>query len=180
MTPSGSGSRRCRTILILWLSVFPVVGYSVAAQPLEGAWKSEGYGNVYEIHGSTMKAFEVTTQTCVPGFTATRVGSVRLGLDEVFRVKGRDPITISAGKGPDEKMLDHSIQIHRLPHLPEVCSAPTANTPFGISTYSRALSRSTTLRSAPGIMIGTALSLQVARRSHCTRPRVNSLRFWIR
>jgi hypothetical protein len=118
-------------ILILSLPLFGVGVHSVAAQDLDGVWKSEGYGNVYELDATTMKAFEVTTQTCVPAFTATRVAPPNSGQDEAFRVKGRDPIVISAGKGPDDKLLNRSIQITRLPQLPEVCSVPTANTPLG-------------------------------------------------
>jgi hypothetical protein len=124
-------SRKRQTIVILSLLIVTVGAHSVVARELDGVWKSEGYGNVYELHDNTMNAFEVTTRSCVPAFVATRVASSSLGQDEVFRVKGRDPIVISAGKGKDDKLLNHSIQISRLPQLPEICSIPTANTPLG-------------------------------------------------
>ena len=78
-----------------------------------------------------MKAFEVTTQTCVLGFSATRIARRNLGQDEIFRAKGRDPIIVTAGKGTDDKLVNHSVQIDRLPQLPPVCTAPTENTPLG-------------------------------------------------
>ena len=48
----------------------------IQAQPLDGVWRSQGYGYVYDIHGPALKSFEVTTATCVPGFTATRETSL--------------------------------------------------------------------------------------------------------
>lgn len=109
--------------------MFAVGVHAAATQSLDGVWKSEGYGDVYEIHGSKLRAFEVTTQTCVPSFIATRVAPSGLGQDDLFRVKRGDPIVIGAGEGPNDKVLNHLIQIHHLPQLPELCNAPTANTP---------------------------------------------------
>jgi hypothetical protein len=128
MSGSAAGSVLSLSLLLAG-SLFCVL--PVRAQLLDGAWKSEGYGNVYEIRGNTLKAFEVTTQTCVLGFSATRIPPRNPGQDEIFRAKGRGPIVVSAGKGADDKVLDHSVQIDRLPQLPPVCTAPTENTPLG-------------------------------------------------
>ena len=130
MAPSHAGSLPRYTVLILMLSM-PLLGIrALAAQSLDGVWKSEGYGNVYEARDNTLRAFEVTTQTCVSSFTATRFAPSGLAQNTVFRIKGRDPITINAGTGPDDKWLNHNIRIHRLPRLPEICRTPTANTPL--------------------------------------------------
>jgi Peptidase family S41 len=103
----------------------------IAAQPLDGVWESEGYGNLYELRGNTLKAFEVTTQTCVSVFTSTRVAPPGVGEEAAFRIKGQGSIVITAGQGPDDKLVNHDLRIHRLPQLPEVCRVPTANTPLG-------------------------------------------------
>ena len=125
-------------IPILQLSVFlaglmvPVI--PAAAQSLEGTWQSQGYGNVYEIRGVTLKAFEVTARTCVPGFTAKRLAAAVRGREATFKSQRREVFFISDGSDDDHKLLNHadglaSIRISRLPRLPTVCDAPTADTP---------------------------------------------------
>jgi hypothetical protein len=104
---------------------------SVGAQSLDGVWQSEGYGNVYEIRGKSLNAYDVTTRTCVPDFTATRVTVTNPGRDDTFKARGEDPIVISAGKSDDDRILNRKMRIDRIPQMPAVCSPPTANTPLG-------------------------------------------------
>ena len=47
-------------------------GSEVQKQSLDGVWKSEGYGMVFGIQGTTLKSFEVTATTCVLGDAAQR------------------------------------------------------------------------------------------------------------
>jgi len=124
------GHRKHQMLLVVSLSMLPAA-HSVAGQSLDGFWRSERYGNVYEIHGTTLRAFELTTRTCVAGFTATRIAPSTPRPDEIFRTKGRDPIVVSAGKDADSRLLNHTVQLNRLSGLPAVCSAVTPNTPFG-------------------------------------------------
>jgi hypothetical protein len=54
-----------------------LIGSFVAVAPsqtptLDGVWRSQGYGYVFEIEGTALRAFEVTATTCVPGLTARR------------------------------------------------------------------------------------------------------------
>ena len=104
---------------------------SATAQSLDGVWQSEGYGNVYEIRGKTLNAYDVTTRTCVPDFSATRVVVTNPGHNDTFKARGEDPIVISAGKGDDDRTLNRKMRIDRIPRLPAVCSPPTENTPIG-------------------------------------------------
>jgi hypothetical protein len=60
---------RTMGILIL-LAVSLVTAASALSQSLDGLWRSQGYGYVFELRGSHLKAFEVTSMTCVLGFTA--------------------------------------------------------------------------------------------------------------
>ncbi len=61
-----------------------------AASPksLDGFWRSEGYGYVFEIKGAALNAFEVTTTTCVPGLSAQRQRTLTTGREATF--KSRD------------------------------------------------------------------------------------------
>ena len=109
---------------------------SAATQPVEGVWRSQGYGYVFDIHGTGLKAFEVTTQTCVPGFTARRLTTSAPEREASFKSRNGDLFSISAGGDNDHKLLIHpgalsSLRIDRLPQMPAVCDQPTANTPPG-------------------------------------------------
>lgn len=49
----------------------------------------------------------------------------------MFHARRKTSVTISAGSGPDDRVLDHSIELRRVPRLPEVCTPLTANTAAG-------------------------------------------------
>jgi hypothetical protein len=109
---------------------------SASAQSLDGVWQSHGYGYIYEIHGATLKALEVTTGTCVPGFTANRLTIALAGREATFKAKDGDVFFISPGSDVDHKLLVHheglsNIKIDRLSRMPAVCDLLTANTPLG-------------------------------------------------
>jgi len=106
------------------------------AKPLDGVWRSQGYGNVYLIRGPELKTFEVTATTCVPGVTATRTGAAISGREATFQVKGGDVYFVRSGGEDDHKRLHAAgsasdIRIDRLPGAPEGCDSVTANTPAG-------------------------------------------------
>ena len=113
-------------ILLPWLQ----------AQPLDGVWRSQGYGTVIEIQGPTLKAFQVTTTTCVPGFTAQRDSTPIAGREATFMAPGEQVLFIRAGGAADHKLLHNDgsasdVRIDRLARLPSVCDHPTPNTPAG-------------------------------------------------
>lgn len=56
---------------------------------IEGVWKSRGWGYIYEIRGSALQAFEVTSATCVRGFKAARLPSESPG-QATFRTRSGD------------------------------------------------------------------------------------------
>jgi hypothetical protein len=107
----------------------------IQAQPLDGVWRSQGYGYVYDIHGPALKSFEVTTATCVPGFTATRETVSAPGREVTFKSKDGDVFFIRTGGSNDHKLLHNDgsasdVRIDRVPNMPAVCDQPTANTPL--------------------------------------------------
>ena len=114
-----------------------VAGGAPAQSPsMDGVWRSQGYGNVYEIHGSTLNAFEVTNTTCVAGGTAAVDTTPVPGRVATIRTPGGGEMFVRAGGSADHKLL-HSEgsasdeRIDRIPRLPAVCDHPTENTPAG-------------------------------------------------
>ncbi len=121
-----------------WLSIILAgVLFSVASPQspsLDGVWRSQGYGYVFEIKGPELTAFEVTATTCVPGLTARRTATAVQGREGTFETKDGDVFFIRAGGGKDHKLLHaegtaSDVRIDRLPALPAVCEHPTPNTP---------------------------------------------------
>jgi len=129
-------------MLRLTLAVMLLSGAPLAAQSLDGLWRSEGYGYVFEIKGPTLKAFEVTTQTCRPGFTARRQAASMAGRDATYRTSYGEVYFVKTGGG-DRRLLHNDgsasdIRIDRLAKMPPECVPPTGNTPldnFNVFTH---------------------------------------------
>jgi hypothetical protein len=66
----------------------PVTGFG--ADALDGIWRSQGYGYVFNFQGSALKTFEVTRTTCVPGLTATRFPTAGADREVTFTTTDRD------------------------------------------------------------------------------------------
>ena len=123
------------TIHICALASFLVLPHPSAAQSMDGVWRSEGYGYVFEITGPTWKAFEVTATTCVPGFYATRLQTTLEGRDSAFKKKDGDVFFVRSGGSTDHKVLHFDgsasdMRVDRLREIPSVCQRTTSNTPF--------------------------------------------------
>lgn len=100
--------------------------------PLDGVWRSVGYGDVYVVRGTAWQTFEVTGSTCVAGFTARRAA----GSGNQFRAKdGAAFSVVDEGAGPLKRLVRagelNSVLMERVDALPAACSPPTANTPLG-------------------------------------------------
>ena len=111
-----------------------LAGATPQAPSLEGVWRTQGYGYVIEIKGTTLKAFEVTATTCVPGYTAQREAIAIAGREATFKTEDGSVFFIRDGGRSDHKLLHNEgsasdVRIDRLPRLPAVCDHPTANTP---------------------------------------------------
>ena len=124
--------RSCDFLLsVVLLAVLPL-----QAQSVDGVWRSQGYGDVYDIHGPTVKTYQVTSTTCVPGFTAQRDPATIADREATFTHDKSDVFFIRSGGKPDHKLLHNEgsasdVRLDRLPHLPAVCDHPTPNTPAG-------------------------------------------------
>jgi hypothetical protein len=156
-----------------------------AAQSLDGVWQSEGFGNVYEIAGTTVRPFEITTGTCVAGLKATRLAVAVPGREATFKPPHEDAFFITHGSDDNHKLLSHPdglyrLRIHRLPLLPGVCSHPTANTPLGnFEVFTRTFSEHYIAFNLRHLDWDRTVSENAARLRR--RPRqFNCLKFWIR
>jgi hypothetical protein len=126
----------------MWISILLTLSVVTAApalsQSLQGVWRSQGYGYVFEVLGSQLKAFEVTSTTCVAGFTARLQRITTAGEDSggtvAFQSNEGDKFFIRAGGEKDHRLLHFEnsasdVRIDRMERLPPVCEHPTANTP---------------------------------------------------
>ena len=126
-----------RTAFASVLLVAAFAGGAPAQSPsMDGVWRSQGYGNVFEINGSTSNTFEVTNTTCVAAGTAAVDTTPVPGRIATLRTPGGGEIFVRAGGSADHRLL-HSAgsasdqRIDRLPLLPAACAHPTENTPAG-------------------------------------------------
>src|SRR5512135_3160127 len=92
------------------LSMLVAGALAVAAFPqapsMDGVWRSQGYGYVFQVRGASLHAFEVTQTTCVPGFEAERDDGV-VGPDREATYKASMGIVffIRSGGTSDHKVL---------------------------------------------------------------------------
>jgi hypothetical protein len=105
------------SMLLLWTLVAFASG---PASTLDGVWRSQGYGYVFESKGPELKAFEVTATTCVPSFTARRDATAIPGREATFESPDRDLFFIRAAGAGDHKLLHNEgsasdVRIDRLP-----------------------------------------------------------------
>ena len=122
---------RCFDLL---LSGVVLTALPLQAQSVDGVWRSRGYGDVFEIHGPTVKTHQVTSTTCVPGFTGQRDPATIAGREATFTHDRNEIFFIRSGGKRDHKLLHNEgsasdVRLDRLPHLPAVCDHPTPNTP---------------------------------------------------
>src|SRR5579862_7068558 len=86
--------KRIIAVTLAVLAVLGLSGSSAQKQSLDGVWRSEGYGMAFDIHGATLKSFEVTATTCVPSDAAQREDSSRAGREATFKTTDGDEFFI--------------------------------------------------------------------------------------
>jgi hypothetical protein len=136
-------NHRCvRNVLgsaFLWLALCAVIvpGPDVAAQSIDGIWKTRGYGMIIEINGPMFKSFEVTATTCVPGITARRNQEKIFGREATYTTAEGQVFFVRSSVNLRHKTMHKEgsasdIGIDRISKLPAVCEHPTLNTPEGV------------------------------------------------
>jgi hypothetical protein len=128
--------KRVIAVTLTVLAILGLSGSSVQKQSLDRVWRSEGYGMVFDIQGATLKSFEVTATTCVPGDAAQREDTSINGREATFKTTDRDVFFIRSGGTADHRLLHNvssvsDVRIDRIAKLPATCEHPTPNTPQG-------------------------------------------------
>ncbi|HYY72329.1 MAG TPA: hypothetical protein VE778_01925 [Candidatus Bathyarchaeia archaeon] len=91
---------------------------------------------VFDIQGATLKSFEVTATTCVPGDAAQHEDTSVDGREATFKTTDGDVFSIRSGGTADHRLLHNvssvsDVRIDRIARLPAICEHPTPNTPKG-------------------------------------------------
>lgn len=133
---------KTETVEPVWISILLasllVTAAPALSQSLDGVWQSQGYGYVFEFLGSHVKAFEVTSTTCVTGFTArlqpNPTAAEDFGGAAAFQSNEGHLFFIRPGGPKDHKLLHFEnsasdVRIDRIERLPALCERLTANTP---------------------------------------------------
>jgi hypothetical protein len=106
---------------------------SVVSAQQKNLWVSEGYGYLFDAGPDTLRAFEVTSVSCIPSFTATVV-SAPAGAAAAYRMTNA-PVTVLLLNDKTGGMRFHlngaasDVILHSASQKPAVCDRPTPNTP---------------------------------------------------
>jgi hypothetical protein len=133
---SGSSKKIMRWVIqisalvgVAFLLSMPAMG-----QSLDGVWRSEGYGYAFKVQGEEWQASEITSTTCVAGFTATRSGGAMPDREASFKTTEGRPFLVRPGGANDHKVLHFDgsasdMRIDRLSRMPAVCDHLTPDSP---------------------------------------------------
>ncbi|MCB5909912.1 S41 family peptidase [Streptomyces pinistramenti] len=108
--------------------------------PLEGVWRTDGYGTLVTIEGRRLRTYETTAVSCLPGSVlGTRTGAPGPHGRSVFTVPDGAPLTVTpAGAGRARMSSPDAVghrTLHRVGTLPGRCRRPAARDPravFGV------------------------------------------------
>ena len=113
------------------IALLAATAFQGSAQPLDGTWRSDGYGWVFDIRGDSLRAREVTAVSCIASFRAHRV-EPPTGAVAAFTFDG-SPTTVQVlrGSSADEMRLHlegsaSDYIIRRASGAPAVCNQETA------------------------------------------------------
>ncbi|GGT22328.1 peptidase [Nonomuraea spiralis] len=137
----GGTSRRLAAVLaalgIAAAVAAPAAGAASAGrQPLDGFWRADGYGTIFDIGQGRLTTFDTTATSCLRGvLTAKRTAATRDSASFTAPAGGRR-ISIRT-RGPGRAQLRYSgsvgaIELRRLSGLPVACSTPTSDDPVKV------------------------------------------------
>src|SRR5580698_9069639 len=61
-----------RGVFLALLLARPSASFQAKQSPVEGLWLTQGYGQLLEVAGGRLRAFDVTSVSCLPSWEATR------------------------------------------------------------------------------------------------------------
>ena len=120
------------TRLALALALLAATATGTLAQSLDGTWRSDGYGWVFDIRGDSLRAREVTAVSCIASFRAHREMAVPAGALAAFTFDAT-PTTVQVLRGPSADVIRLHLEgsasdytIRRASGPPAICDHETA------------------------------------------------------
>ncbi|PJN33600.1 peptidase S41 [Streptomyces sp. CB02959] len=112
-------------------------GARAAAPSLDGVWRTDGYGTLVTIKDGTLKTYETTAVSCLPGaVTGVRAGAPGADGTLRFTVPDSAPLTVApAGAGRARMAFADNTghhTLHRAGALPGRCGARPADDPRAV------------------------------------------------
>ena len=106
-----------------------------AMESLDGLWLSDGYGDLLEFQGNTLRGYEITTLSCIESGKATRKTEASDVNESVFVGDEGGTFRISPGTTADNRWLHEdgsvsNVLLRRTSSRPEPCNRPPAETPL--------------------------------------------------
>lgn len=104
-------------------------------QSLDGQWLTDGYGDLVEFQGDSLRGYEITTLSCMASAQATRKTEPSDANESVFVDDDGSTFRISPATSADTRWLHEdgsvsSILLRRTGSRPEPCGQPLADTPL--------------------------------------------------
>lgn len=104
-------------------------------QSLDGEWLTDGYGDLVEFQGDSLRGYEITTLSCIPSAKATRKTEASDANETVFVSDDGGTFRISRATSEDARWLHEdgsvsSILLRRTGSRPEPCGQPLADAPL--------------------------------------------------
>lgn len=104
-------------------------------QSLDGQWLTDGYGDLVEFQGDSLRGYEITKLSCIASTTATRKPEPNDANETVFAGDDGSRFRVSPATSPDTRWLHEdgsvsSILLRRTGSRPEPCGQPLTDTPL--------------------------------------------------
>jgi Peptidase family S41 len=117
------------------LSSLANVQTNSTAHSLDGQWLTDGYGDLVEFQGDSLRGYEITTLSCLASAQATRKTEASDASESVFVGDDGGTFRVSPATSADMRWLHEdgsvsSILLRRAGSRPELCGQPLADTPL--------------------------------------------------
>jgi Peptidase family S41/Tricorn protease C1 domain len=140
MRPSLSSIVVAVLTMVLAACSVPVTGTQTSGtgqtSPVDGVWRTDGYGWVISVSGGRAQTFDTTAVSCLPNNTADQLGQAAPDGTVQFGRKGLAVETLrKTGNGQGLLRLlgtAADIDLLPLPALPDACTKPVPNDPLTV------------------------------------------------
>jgi hypothetical protein len=109
-------------------------GSSPPPSPVDGAWRTDGYGWIIEVSGGRARTYEITTVSCLPSGTLDQIGDP--GSDGTVSFGRRREAVQTLRRAPNGQAILRllgtaaDIDLLPLPAVPEACFQDTPDDPL--------------------------------------------------